>query len=62
MVERDLEGAANCVFAAVGEAGEEDREALLVAWGVRLAENFDDFGIREPFGDGSTEAETTAEL
>lgn len=62
LVECNLEGAADGILAAVGEASEENCEALLVARGVRLAEDFDDFGVREPFGDGGAEAETTAEL
>lgn len=62
LIKRHLKGAADGVFAAVGEAGEEDRKTLLVARGVRLAEDSDNFRVREPFGNGGTEPETTAEL
>lgn len=52
LVERDLEGATDGVLARVDEAGEDEREALLVPRGVRLAENLDDGLVREPVGDG----------
>lgn len=62
LVECDLKGTADRVLAAVGEAGEENCETLFVAWGVGLAEDLDDFRVREPLRYGGASAETTTEI
>jgi len=62
LVESDVQGAGDGVFAAVVVAGEEDGETLLVAGWVGFAEDANDFGVGEPFGDVSTGAETAAEF
>jgi len=62
LVESDVEGARDGVFAAVVVAGEEDGESLLVARWVGFAEDADDFGVGEPFGDVTTGAEAAAEF
>lgn len=62
LIEGDLEGTGDGILARVGVASKEDGEALFVAGRMRLAKNLDDFGIGEPFRDGGTSAETTAEL
>jgi len=62
LVEGHVEGAGDGVFARVLVAGKEDGETLLAAGRVGFAENADDFGVREPFGDLLTGAETLAEL
>ena len=49
-------------FAGAGEAGEEDREALLVAGGMAAAEFLHDVGVREPVGDVGAVVEAIAEL
>lgn len=62
LVEGDVEGTGNGVLAAVGVAGQEDTETLLVAGRVRLAQDADNLGVREPLGNVTTGAQATAEL
>lgn len=62
LVEGDLEGAGDRVFAAVLVAGQEDGEALGEARRVRLSEHFDHFRVGEPFGDFFAGAEPVAEF
>lgn len=62
LVKRNLERTGDGVLARVGEAGEEDGETLLVAGGVGLAEDLDDFRVGEPFRNRGAGAETTTEF
>ena len=62
LVEGHVEGAGDGVFAAVLVAGEHDGEALFVAGRVGLAQDADDFGVGEPFGDVAAGAEAVAEF
>lgn len=62
LVEGDLESTGNSVLAGVHVPGKEDGETLSVARRARFAEDLDDFGVREPFGDGSTGAQAVAQL
>lgn len=62
LVESDVQGTRNGVLARVLVASKEDGETLLVAGRVRLAEDLDDLGVREPLGDVSTGAEALTEF
>lgn len=62
LVEGDVEGAGDGVFAAVLVACEEDGEALFVARWVGFAQDSDDFGVGEPFRDLGAGAEAFAEF
>jgi hypothetical protein len=62
LVEGDVEGAGDGVLAGVGVAGQEDGETLLVAGRVGFAEDLDNLGVGEPFGDVGASAQALAEL
>ena len=51
LVEGDLEGTRDLVFAGVGVAGHEDGETLLAGERVLLAKYLDDLRVGEPLGD-----------
>lgn len=62
LVESDVEGTGNGIFAGVLVTGEENSEALLVSGWVRFAENPDDLGVGEPLWDLGARSEAFAEL
>ncbi len=62
LVQRDLQGTRDLVLAAVLVARQEDGEALLGPGRVRLAQDRDDLGVREPLGDIAAAAEPGAQL
>lgn len=62
MVESDVQCARNGILAGVRKTGKEDGETLLVARGVRFAEDPDDFGVGEPFGNLLSGAEALSQL
>jgi hypothetical protein len=62
LVQCDVKGASDGVFAGVLVAGKEDGETLLVAGRMRFTEDTDNFGVREPFGDFLASSEALAEL
>lgn len=62
LVQGNLESTGNGVLAAVLVTSQEDSETLLRAGRVRLAEDLDDLGVREPLGDLTTASESGAQL
>jgi hypothetical protein len=62
LVEGDVESACDGILARVLVSCQEDSETLLVARRVGFAEDADDFGVREPFGNLLAGSETLAEL
>ena len=62
LVESDVQRARDRILARVCETGEENGETLLVARGVRFAEDLDDFRVREPLGDLLAGTEALSEL
>lgn len=62
LVERDVEGTSDGIFAGVLVAGEEDCETLFAARRMGFAEDFDDFRVGEPFGDFLTSSETLSKF
>ena len=62
LVQGSLQSTGNGVLAGVDVTGKEDGETLGRTRGVRLAQDLDDLGVREPLGDVSTGAQTLAEL
>lgn len=62
LVEGHLESTADGVLSAVLVTGEENGETLGGARRVGFAENLDDLGVREPFGNVATGAEALAEF
>lgn len=62
LVKGDFQGAGHGVLAAVLVACQEDGEALGEARGVGLPEDFDHFGVGEPFRDVFARAQPVAEF
>lgn len=62
LVESNLEGAGNALFLGSVVSGQEDCETLLGAGRMRLAQQSNNLGVREPLGDVSTSAKTATEL
>lgn len=62
LVEGHLQGTGNGVLAAVLVTSKEDGETLLGTGRVRLAEDLDNLGVREPLGDLTTASESGAQL
>lgn len=62
LIEGDVEGAGDGVFARVLVARQEDGEALFAARRMGFAEDFNDFGVGEPFGNFLASAKTLAEF
>lgn len=62
LVQCDIKGAGDGVFARVLVSGEEDGETLLVARRMRFTEDLDDFGVGEPLWNLLASSETLAEF
>lgn len=62
LVQRHLQSACDSILARVHVTREEDGEALSIARRVRLSQNLDDLGVREPLGDVTTGAKTSPQL
>lgn len=62
LVEGDLQSTGDGVLAGVHVTGQEDGETLQSTRRAGLAQNLDNFGVGEPFGDVSSGAETVAQL
>lgn len=60
--EGNLQSAGDLVLTAVLVTSHEDGETLLGRKGVLLAQDFDDLGVREPFGDLLAGAEAVSQL
>lgn len=52
LLQDDLKGTGDRVFARVGQTGDENGEALLDTWGVTVSKDLDNALVREPIGDG----------
>jgi hypothetical protein len=62
LVQGNLQSTGDGILAGVHVTGQEDCETLGGARGVGLAQDLDDLRVREPLGDVSAGAQTTAQL
>ena len=62
LVQGDLQSTGDGILARVHVTGKEDGETLEGTRGARLAQDLDNFGVREPLGDVGTGAQTLAQF